>query len=283
MQLYLPLLLILSLSQLTKSSFFSHKKKDLLVTTAFWTVVSKLGGEKNTSEHYSSRFQIFLNLGINFAFYGDTSIMQVTNNFKSRLVLSVKANVSDFGPCKSHWTELKANENKYISVVHVPSADLGCIWLAKIDLLQYSASQLPEYNWHLWLDIGIHSSHDISSTRFPNLARLSFLPKNKLIVSNSYKKCNIDYYKQQYFQYDHCISGTSYLVHKSFINKLRTKFHDTFEKCLEVHRARNATNYFSCFSDQVILSHLNPNLLFVINSKVDEKGAYGAVAYDLLS
>lgn len=287
MSFYVQIIVLILSVAASASAILSSttNRTELLVTTAFWNIHSKKGDPATSLKHYSSRLQLFLNLSIHYVFYGDSSIIssvKIDNNPNSHLVLAVEKNYHEFGPCKSHWTEFEINPGNYVHSEHVPSIDLGCIWLAKLELLHQSSIQQPEYEWLLWLDFGLHTTVAIDPSRFPNLSKLTSLPTDKLIVSYSHVKCLTDHQKQQRFEYDHCIAGTSFLVHRSFIDTVNSAFYDTFEECLQVHKAMNSKQIFPCLHDQVILSHLNSSLLFFYDP-VFHDAKYGAVAYDLLS
>ena len=107
----------------------------LLVTTSFWNVESKLGNKTNGLQHYSSRFKTFMNLKANLAVYGDSSSLAHVFNARkhhspaSIIRLVMESDYHDFEPCKSHWSELLQSPGNYSDATHVPTIDLGCIWL----------------------------------------------------------------------------------------------------------------------------------------------------------
>ena len=261
----------------------------LLVTTAFWNVESKIGNAINGLQHYSSRFKTFMNLKSNLAVYGDSSSLahifaaRKHRNQGSVIRLVIESNYHDFEPCKSHWLKLSNAPGNYTDPRHVPTIDLGCIWLSKLWLLQKSADELPQYDWHLWLDIGLHlqEGQSINPARFPNLEKLQNLPRNKVIVSGSGFNCLYDEssnYHRQRFENSHCIAGTSFLIHRDGLKLVIPEFLKAFELCLKFFSSPNITHSaFPCLSDQILMSHMDPKLVH----KIDTVG-YGAVAYDLL-
>lgn len=275
----------------------------LLVTTAFWNVESKLGNRSNGSQHYTKRFRTLLNLRTNLAIYSDTEglsqLFAARKNHPeaSFIRLVVESEYKDFEPCKSYLSKLSNSPSNYTHPAHVPSIGLGCIWLSKLWLLQNSVEELPQYEWHLWLDIGLHirDGYFIDPARFPNLGKLKILPKDKLIVSHSGlngipRPCRYDEASDYHFgrfEHNHCITGTSFLIHRDGLKRVAQAFQETLMRCLQHFAdsdfrvfsvAGNVTNNASpCMSDQVIMSHLNPTFIHSIN-----KIGYGAVAYDLL-
>lgn len=278
----------------------NESNHDLLVTTAFWNVESKLGNRTNGLHHYSSRFRTFMNLTANLAIYGDPGslahvfIVRKHHHSPDSLIrLIVESNYFDFDPCQTHLAMLTNAPGNYSDPINVPNIDLGCIWLSKLWLLQNSAQELPAYNWHLWLDIGLHLQTDksINPSRFPNLEKLQNLPKDKVIVSGS--GCNNDLRPCQYgessdyylgrFVNQHCIAGTSFLIHRDGIPLVLPEFQKAFERCLQFYssgafRSQNIKhNAFPCMSDQIIMSHMDPKFVHSIGVI-----GYGAVAYDLL-
>ena len=305
LKLYMRVFILFCLFGFSLAGIFQSKKQkkeekkttatvtentQLLVTTAFWNVESKIGNAVNGLQHYSSRFRTFMNLKANLAVYGDSS--SLAHIFAARkhrsqasiIRLVIESNYHDFEPCKSHWSKLSKAPDNYTDPMHVPTIDLGCIWIAKPWLLQKSAEELPQYDWHLWLDIGLHlqEGQSINPTRFPNLEKLQKLPKNKLIVSGSgFHSCSYDkssdYYRKR-FENSHCIAGTSFLIHRDGLKLVIPEFRKAFESCLKFFNSPNLTqNAFPCLSDQILMSHMDPQLIH----KIDTVG-YGAVAYDLL-
>lgn len=111
------------------------------------------------------------------------------------------------------------------------------------------------------------------------------LPKDKLIISESgYRNCSYDTssdYHLEIFEYSHCITGTSILIHRDGLKAAVSAFQHSFELFLKLYSSSAAQNLsrnaFPCMSDQVTMSHLNPNLVHRI-----ETIEYGAIAYDLL-
>ena len=265
---------------------------ELLVTTAFWNVNKTKQSDAN---HYHSRLKFFMGLNADIAMYGNSESLKsifASRKYRSNgsiIRLIVESNFSDFEPCKSHMSELTSAPEKYTHPYYLPSVELGCVWLSKLFMLQYSAEELPKYEWHLWLDIGLHlgPTNSINISTFPNIQKLRGLPMKKLIVSHSEFTCSYgeasDYYLGQ-FPYKHCIAGTSYLIHRDGLPILVPEFRKVFEKCLKFYsdnlpgvREKNA---FPCIDDQIVLSHIDPKFIHDIHS--GGKYGYGAVAYDLL-
>ena len=165
-----------------------------------------------------------MGLNADIAIYGNSE--SLTSIFASRrhrsngsiIRLVVESDFSDFEPCRSHMSDLTSAPEKYTDPNHLPSVELGCIWLSKLFMLQYSAEELPNYAWHLWLDIGLHiGSNSINPSTFPNIRKLKSLPRNKLIVSHSEIACSYNEtsdYRLEQFPYKHCIAGTSFLIHR---------------------------------------------------------------------
>jgi hypothetical protein len=89
-----------------------------------------------------------MNLKANLAVYGDlSSLAHVFNARKhhspaSIIRLVMESDYHDFEPCKSHWSELLQSPGNYSDATHVPTIDLGCIWLSKLWLIQNSAQEL---------------------------------------------------------------------------------------------------------------------------------------------
>ena len=235
-----------------------------------------------------------MGLNADIAMYGNSESLAsffASRKYRSNgsiIRLIVESNFSDFEPCKSHMSEFTSAPEKYTHPYHLPSVELGCIWLSKLFMLQYSAEELPKYEWHLWLDIGLHlGRNSINISTFPNIQKLRSMPMNKLIVSHSDITCSYgeasDYHLGQ-FPYNHCIAGTSYLIHRDGLPILVPEFRKVFEKCLKFYSDNlpgvREQNAFPCIHDQIILSHIDPKFIHDIHSGGEH--GYGAVEYDLL-
>ena len=131
--------------------------------------------------------------------------------------------------------------------IHCPSVELNLIWNEKIFLIQ-KAKNINPFNseYFLWIDAGICTYRNIKPPKnnFPDLNKVNSLPKDKFIYSSS-DIYNPDLIKKD--NYYHCISGTSYLLHQTIIDKFVEIYKIYLEKLIDKN---------NIWTDQIVLSHI---------------------------
>ena len=132
--------------------------------------------------------------------------------------------------------------------IHIPTAELGMIWLEKLYMLEKSIAWNP-YNttWFAWTDVGnaYYRQTRISPLRWPDPAVLKKLPTNKIIYTDSVTHG------------DHSFAGTAFLTHQSVHPQLLQRFNESLTKCAEgkVPRlGRHIMQPYECGSDQYIFT-----------------------------
>merc|ERR1712046_95688 len=125
--------------------------------------------------------------------------------------------VKDLSPCSTNWNLMSSHQSDYTHPVHVPSIELGCVWDAKVDLLQKSKQKHPSFEWFIWLDAGFHANKEYftkyTKQTWPNAEKLAHLEKGKVLFSSSDWKCSDMPCKA--WDYCHCVAGTALIVHTS--------------------------------------------------------------------
>lgn len=138
-------------------------------------------------------------------------------------------------------SELQLNDT------HVPSRELGMIWLEKIHMVQ-DVKNMTQHKWFCWTDAGNAFLRDMDISKCTWSPRLEQLDKTKLhyTVSQPQYYPNFNPLKGQ-----HCISGTAWILHRSMI--------DIFVELFKVYYCKlsNVTNNnYYALSDQLIWSYL---------------------------
>jgi len=148
---------------------------------------------------------------------------------------------------------------------HCPSKELNIIWNEKLWLIQ-RAKQLNIFNteFFLWIDAGVCTFRNIAPPihSFPNIDKLTLLPKNKLIFTSSIdpefnpsKLSNNNY---------HHIAGTSFMIHIDLIDTFVPLYKEYIDKYMELTHL---------YTDQVILTYIfrdNPDLFFKLGNGYGE-------------
>jgi hypothetical protein len=262
----------------------NHLHDRMMVTTAYWNVRSKRGGQEKSDAKYRRCMVDVMTLNTPMLIYGDSGgiakMVQARGTHDPPLVGLVEVGLQDVGPCSMQWKELHTNEDKYTNEWDVPSVDLGCIWDAKLDLLRRSAEAHPEYTWHAWMDVCSRGRGGLphSSSAWPAAERFLELPTDKVTVSYSgedkCEDCQIGW------EYCHCLAGTVFVVPGIMVEQVAAKFSDKVNECLDFFAPTHDAQAFICLSDQVILTKLfldSPDMFFVSSS------GYGAVAWSYLT
>jgi len=255
----------------------------MLITTAYWKISSKRGQPDESDSVYRSCMAHVLTLNAPMVIYGDATSLEemriARGTVRPDFVEQVKLDVENLSPCAQH-PEPWADRQKYTNHGDVPSVELGCIWDAKPSLLMASAHNHPNYDWYAWLDVcmghGVIPFHH-GEEPWPQQERLKTLPQEKIIVSlsneNACEPCKADW------TYCHCLAGTAFLVPKSLVHVLASRFAKKVDECVHAFSDRDGGAYV-CLSDQVIMTKLyidSPDM-FAIGSS-----GYGAVATQQLS
>eukprot|EP00419_Tripos_fusus_P030088 CAMPEP_0172699506 /NCGR_PEP_ID=MMETSP1074-20121228/30225_1 /TAXON_ID=2916 /ORGANISM="Ceratium fusus, Strain PA161109" /LENGTH=850 /DNA_ID=CAMNT_0013520721 /DNA_START=72 /DNA_END=2624 /DNA_ORIENTATION=- len=260
-----------------------YKENRALVTTAYWKIPSKQGSTKKSHQHYAQRLHMVMGLNASLSIYGDKQGLEALTSARDaqlpKMVSTTEVELEDLEPCASFRGILTSGRGSFTHPVHVPSRELGCVWLSKLHLLVQSATKHPEYAWHVWLDAGMHTVCEFKPDRqneWPSLLSLIRLPPDKMIVSQSEHACDKCPVSRTEWPYCHCIAGTAFAVHRSMLPKLVPLFRSALQACLKA--VGEGPDGWHCMNDQVIMSKLiweQPELFD------NHRMGYGAVACDL--
>lgn len=154
--------------------------------------------------------------------------------------------------------------------IHVPSVNLGRIWLEKIFLLEDVIQLNPfDTDWFSWYDAGNAQFRDTSPppVQWPSVGMLAKLDANCMNYAETpppliyYVKDQQDAYVVKYNQeypkklksgiHIHKVTGTWYILHKDMCLTLRDLFQEYLQK---VRKASKDTEPWSAMSDQTVWS-----------------------------
>lgn len=213
------------------------------------TCVSCYFPVKNKHDNkYLKWFENTLSINCPYVFFTNSKSIDIIKKYRKDLpTYYIDCEIEDFFTYKYR--------NRMIThEIHCPSIELNLIWNEKIFMIQKAYEINPfDSEWFQWIDAGICSYRDEKppSITYPNINKLSLLPKDKFIYSASYEYNSNLVTKTNYY---HHISGTSYLIHKSLINR----FVDIYQLYLE-----KLVDKDNIWTDQLLLTHIhkdNPDM-----------------------
>ena len=216
----------------------------LTCVSGYWRVKNKHGTK------FDKWFSNTLRVNCPYVFFSDKETIEIVKQYRVGLpTYYVECRMEDF------YT-FKYRDKMITHHVHCPSVELNLIWNEKIFLLQ-KASDLNPFNseYFQWIDAGFgpYRNKCPPNRPFPNIEKLNSLPKDKFIYSSS-SPYNKKFVKVN--SYYHHVAGTSYVIHKSLINRFVEIYKEYLGKLVD----RN-----NIWTDQVILTHIykdNKDLFF---------------------
>ena len=215
------------------------------LTTTFYTTTVVSGywrvRNKHSKKEFSRWFDNSLKLNAPYVFfYEEDEVMSLIAHYRHGLPTQfVKRSIADFDVQRLYhpsWT------NK----VHVPSAELGKIWLEKVFCIR-SAAKLNFFRteWFAWVDAGIAAYRDVvmPSVRWP--PDVASLPQKQII----YTHVSDGAY--------HHFAGTAFMYHASLVSRITLLFTAAINTCA------HTVNDWRCGNDQYIFTQIleeNPTL-----------------------
>jgi hypothetical protein len=215
-----------------------YSMNSMTCVSGYWKVNNKHG------TNYNSWFNCSLKINCPYIFFGDKESIEMIKHVRNELpTFYIECTIETFVTYKY----------KHLMITdpgHCPSVELNLIWNEKIFLIEKALELNPfQSEFFCWVDAGIciYRTTPPPNIPFPNVDKLSLLPKDKFIFTSSlpYNEDNI----VNTINY-HYISGTSYILHKQLIND----FARLYEKYLD-----KLVNTNNIWTDQVVLSHIYIN------------------------
>jgi hypothetical protein len=225
--------------------------------SGYWIITNKHGNK------FMDWFKTTLAINTPYVFFGTAETIAIAKQFRQGLPTHyVELNIEDMY-C------YKFRDRMITDPRHCPSTELNIIWNEKLFLLQKAASLNPfQSQFFSWIDAGVctYRNEQPPPTPFPNPTLLASLPTDKIIFTSS----NEPYFQVQCVSptnYYHYISGTTYMLHRSFIDK----FAELYKTYLETHMSKA-----NIYTDQVILTYIfkdRPHLFYKLGH------GYGALLH----
>lgn len=210
-------------------------KSKLTCVSGYWNIKNKHGNK------FNKWFKNTLKINCPYIFFGDKNSIEVVKNYRGELpTYYIELNIEEF-------TTYKYKDKMKTHTVHCPSIELNLIWNEKMFLIQRALEINPfSSDFFMWIDAGIciYRNRMPPSASFPNINKLNKLPKDKFIYSSSNNTYNDKKFKKGNYHLHHHISGTSYVLHKSIIDKYVLLFSE-YLKLIDTN---------DIWTDQVILT-----------------------------
>lgn len=228
------------------------------------TCVSGYWAVKNKHDNnYNKWFKNTLAVNCPYVFFSNREGIEFIKQFRQGLPTHfIELEIKDF-ECYKYKSILKTHPG------HCPSVELNLIWHEKLFLIK-RASELNPFNseWFHWIDAGqcIYRDEAPPCSVFPTPGKIDKLPKDMFIYSSSDAYIEGKVSKTNYY---HHIAGTSYLLHKTLINKFILIYKEYLEKL---------SNSSSVITDQIVLTHIYKDNKELFHKLCD---GYGEVTREL--
>ncbi len=227
---FIILLIINNYLKNNKNENFNNNDDDKIKTicvSGFWNVKNKYGNDK-----YKKWFKNSLKINEKYIFYCTDKDKEWIKEFRQNLPTEfINYSINDFYTKKDY-------KDYFIHEVHVPSKELGQIWLEKINLIKLTKEKYPDYDFYIWIDAGICVFRDKEPEKKKfSQEVLKSLPEDKL----SYSYVNEEYHK---------MSGGVLIVPNNIVEKIHKLFYKEFKQCAKKE------NNWKCGSDQYIFTKL---------------------------
>ena len=208
--------------------------------SGYWFVDNKHGNK------FNDWFNNTLAINCPYVFFTSKDNIEKIKSFRKEYpTYFIEKNIIDF---KTY----KLNMSNHTNSSHVPSKELGLIWLEKINLV-LEASIINPYKseWFCWIDAGICIYRDVapSDKPFPNPNKMHLLSKTQINYCKTDNISNEELNKIKEWKYIHNVSG-NFIIHISIIKKIHNLFYKYLDMCIL------ETNNFICYSEQCILSRI---------------------------
>ena len=238
-------------------------KNNFTCVSGYWNVNNKHGNK------FNDWFINTLDINCPYVFFTtEDNINNIRQFRKNYLTYFVSKNIIDFKTYKLNMT----NE---IHSTHVPSKDLGLVWLEKMNLV-LEASQLNPYSseWFCWVDAGIcvYRENKPSTNIFPNPEKMRLLSKTQINYSTSETISKEKLNTIRNWENVHNIAGGAFILHISIVSKIYDLFYKYLNICI------HETNKFTCYSVQCILARIYIDYPELFNKIGDE---YGRIILEL--
>ena len=208
---------------------FQSGGKILTIVSGWWNVTKS----KQNIDKYYEWFDTSLRINMPYVFFTDAENFNAFARYRKDIcTVLVPRTITDFITYKTYKVE-------WIDPLHVPSRELGMIWLEKINLLM-EAAKIVDSEYFAWIDAGLpmfRQRNPPSEEWYADI--ISALP---------YDRIGYAYIKDSYNT--HSFGGGFLIMHRSVIPLMHYLFYNEYDK------AREEFNDWRCGSDQIIFTKL---------------------------
>jgi len=231
------------------------------VVSGYWLIDSKA----SNSEYKTWMLNVLrINAPLVFFYWTDSILKEVEKIRVGYPTYYFKLNISDF-------TFENFYKPQWIHPIHIPSQELGKIWLEKIYLMERSMKVNPFHSeWFAWMDAGnaYYRSKIVPPFRWPDPNILGNLPKNKIIHTTS----------ESYTSSVHTFAGTAFAMHRTFVSSVAEDFRQALYSCSIVTKVGNhIMEGYECCSDQYIFSIMKEKNSSMFHNLAPNEQGYGTL------
>jgi len=227
----------------------------------------KVHNKHNNS--YEDWFNNTLSINCPYVFFSNKEGIEIIKKYRQDLpTYYIEYNIEEFYTYgyKDHMST---------DPIHCPSVELNLVWNEKIFMVKKAYEINPfQSEWFQWIDAGICTYRDNKPPDypFPDINKLTSLPKDKFIYSSSYEFTMKD---ATIYSIYHHICATSYVLHKDIVIKMMELYREYFVNIVNVNNKRLDKN--NIWTEQVILTHMfidYPELFHKVGSGYGEVTRY---------
>ena len=223
-----------------------EKKYNLTCVSGYWKIKNK------HNDSFDNWFDNTLKINCPYIFFGNKESIEMVKKFRGDLpTYYIELDIENFHTYKYY-------DKMVTHPIHCPSVELNLIWNEKIFLLEQALKKNPySTDYFCWIDAGIcvYRDNKPPNEPFPNVKKLSIIPKDKFVYSSS-NNYNESFVKVT--NYYHHVCGTSYILHKNIIQTFVKLYETYMDKLIDKN---------NLWTDQLILTHIfkdNEDLFFKI-------------------
>ena len=201
---------------------------NITVVSGYWPIESKFNHEQ-----YNKWFKNTLQINQQYIFFCNKD----TNEYIKQLRNNLGTYFIDY-PLNNFYSK-KYYKNHWIDSMHVPSKELGIIWLEKVHLMKLAKdSKLRNTDYYVWIDAGVCVYRDnVPPSIRLNLKNINMLPQDK--VCYSYVDAII-----------HNFAATVIIMHSTLIDRIHDLFYEYVQKYSIIY------DDWRCGCDQIIFNRM---------------------------
>jgi len=218
----------------------------ITIVSGYW----ELKNSKFNPETYGKWMENALKINAPYVFFTTKNMIPFVKKYRKHPTMFIEKTIDDFYFKRYNFDE------RYVHPFHVPSIELGLIWLEKISLVKEASEKDPFGNeWYAWIDAAVctYREKEPPTRQWPDKKKAEKLLKKECLnytTSLGYLHLNLNDIKKG--DYQHRVSGT-WIIHKTFIPRFCDWFEVFMKKIILEFRKKN---HYAVLSDQVIWTRM---------------------------